>query len=201
MSVLLMDLGNVVINTNFHRVFASWAAAAGIDKQVFYDHWSADEAYEQHEVGALEFDEYCQTLAVRIGVELPAEAWRSGWNALFEGVYPGVIRRLRTLRDQVDVYAFSNTNNTHADCFQALYGDDLTVFRHVYVSSAIGLRKPDVPAYHFVANDIGVAPSGITFIDDHPDNIAGANAAGLVTIHARGDEQVSAALDRFAAEL
>ncbi|MXY54056.1 MAG: HAD-IA family hydrolase [Gammaproteobacteria bacterium] len=59
----------------------------------------------------------------------------------------------------------------------------LTAFRHIYVSSTIGLRKPNAKAYRHVADDMGFACREITFLDDNADNIAGAEAVGMQTVH------------------
>ena len=37
---VLLDLGGVVLEIDFHRVFASWANDSGVDKSMFYEQWS-----------------------------------------------------------------------------------------------------------------------------------------------------------------
>ncbi|MFT4215872.1 MAG: HAD family phosphatase [Micropruina sp.] len=48
----------------------------------------------------------------------------------------------------------------------------------VYVSALIGAAKPKREIYDHAAADLGVAASEIAFIDDRPENVDGALAAG-----------------------
>ena len=56
-------------------------------------------------------------------------------------------------------------------------------FREIYLSSTIGLRKPEAAAYDHVVKAIGVPASRIVFFDDSAENIAGARARGLNAVH------------------
>jgi len=88
----------------------------------------------------------------------------------------------------------SNTNNAHVEYFPAAYPDVLVHFREIFLSSAIGLRKPDAEAYDHVVKAIGVPAQRIVFFDDSADNIAGARARGLVGIHVTSPDDVAKAL-------
>ena len=59
------------------------------------------------------------------------------------------------------------------------YADVLGHFREMFLSSTIGLRKPDAAAYDHVVKAIGVPASRIVFFDDLAENIEGARARGL----------------------
>ena len=67
-------------------------------------------------------------------------------------------------------------------------------FREIYLSSTIGLRKPDAAAYDHVVKAIGVPASRIVFFDDSADNIAGARARGLTAVHVTSPDDVAKAL-------
>ena len=58
----------------------------------------------------------------------------------------------------------------------------------------MGRRKPDVEAFHYVAQRMQVAPERILFLDDNAENIAGAQQAGLQTQQVLGAEAVLKAL-------
>lgn len=51
-------------------------------------------------------------------------------------------------------------------------------FDHVYVSALIGSAKPKRAIYDHAAADLGVEPGAIAFVDDRPENVAGALDAG-----------------------
>lgn len=52
------------------------------------------------------------------------------------------------------------------------------LFDRVYVSALIGAAKPKRPIYDHARADLGVEPSAIAFVDDRPENVDGAFAAG-----------------------
>ncbi len=53
------------------------------------------------------------------------------------------------------------------------------LFDDVVDSSEVGVRKPDPEIYRLACARLGVAPERSLFVDDHPGNVAGAEAAGL----------------------
>jgi putative hydrolase of the HAD superfamily len=58
-------------------------------------------------------------------------------------------------------------------------GIDPAQFDVLLSSAAIGVSKPEVRAYHAAADALGLPPAACLFVDDHPANVAGANAAGM----------------------
>ena len=67
-------------------------------------------------------------------------------------------------------------------------------FRKMFLSSTIGLRKPDAAAYDHVVKEIGVPAGRIVFFDDSADNIEGARARGLLAVHVTSTRDVADAL-------
>jgi len=194
---VLFDLGNVVLEVDFRRTFRHWAGSAGVDESHLHQHWSLDEAYAAHETGRLEFEEYIEALSDRLGITLSLDQWMDGWNDLFVGPYENVLERLRTLNGTIPMYAFTNTNPTHEAVWRNRYPEALGHFEEIFVSSTIGLRKPDVDAYEWVAAAMSLAPEEILFLDDTLENVEGARTAGLQTEWIRSEQDVVQALTRF----
>jgi putative hydrolase of the HAD superfamily len=67
-------------------------------------------------------------------------------------------------------------------------------FREIFLSSRIGLRKPDAAAYDHVVKAIGAPAGRIVFFDDLAENIEGARARGLTAVHVTSTDDVSEAL-------
>ena len=107
---------------------------------------------------------------------------------------PGIAAALARAGAKLPLYAFSNTNGAHVEHFSKAYADVLGHFREVFLSSTIGLRKPEAAAYDHVVNTIGVPASRIVFFDDSADNIAGARARGLTAVHVTSPDDVAKAL-------
>ncbi len=96
---------------------------------------------------------------------------------------PDIAELLPRAAQQLPLYAFSNTNRPHVDHFSKEYAGLLGHFRELYLSSSIGLRKPDVEAFDHVVAAIGVPANRIVFFDDLAENIEGARSRGLTTVH------------------
>lgn len=194
MKALLLDLGGVVIDVDPQRCFAYWADAADVDVGYIAERWCADEAYEAFEIGAIGFGEYLESLAGRLDISLGEDDWRAGWNALLGDPIADVVAALPALAARVPLYCFSNTNVVHQAAWERRHADALAPFRRIYVSWQLGMRKPSVTAYRRVADDIGVAPEDIVFLDDNAANVRGASAAGLVAHHVPNAAATMAAL-------
>ena len=67
-------------------------------------------------------------------------------------------------------------------------------FSEIFLSSTIGLRKPDAAAYDHVVKAIGVPAHRIVFFDDLAENIEGARMRGLTAVHVTSSDDVANAL-------
>ena len=176
---VLLDLGGVIMDIDPRACFVSWARAAGVDVGAIAARWAVDDAYKAFEVGAMDFDEYVDSLSRRLCISLTRDEWRTGWNELLRDLFEDVAGLLPLVASALPLYVFSNTNPVHQEAWQSRFASALTPVRKIYTSWEIGLRKPNVEAYLAVADDIGVAPADILFVDDNTENVAGGKAAGL----------------------
>lgn len=194
---LLFDLGRVVIDIDFSRVLACWAGHAGCTPADIVERFVQDEAYHHHERGRISDAAFFANLRNVLGIAISDAQFLEGWNAIFVGEMPGIAPLLARAAKHLPLYAFSNTNAPHVEHFSARYAELLTPFREIFLSSAIGLRKPDAAAYDHVVKAIGVPAERIVFFDDLPANIEGARACGLKAVQVRSSDDVSAALTQL----
>lgn len=68
------------------------------------------------------------------------------------------------------------------------------LFDRAFLSTELGLHKPDRAIFERVLAELGCAPSEAVFTDDKPENVAGARAAGMHAIHYRDFDGFSADL-------
>jgi FMN phosphatase YigB (HAD superfamily) len=192
---LLFDLGGVLIRLDWDAVFAHWARSCGADAAALRRRFVFDEAYERHERGEIDAARYFDGLRRTLGIDLPDAELEAGWNALFVGEIAETTRLVARAAARIPVHLFSNTNVAHQAAWSRDYAEALRPFGRVFVSSEIGLRKPDRAAFEHVAREIGAAPGRILFFDDTESNVAGARAAGLQAVHVRSPDDVARALD------
>ena len=196
---LLLDLGGVVLGVDGGACFRHWAHAAGVPVADIARRWQVGEAYADLETNRIDFDTYLGRLAAQLGIELSKSDWQNGWNALLREPIGPVVDALPRIAEAIPLYCFSNTNAMHQAVWEKRLGDALTPFRKIYASWQIGLRKPDVEAFRYVAADMGYRPGEIGFLDDNKANVAGARAAGMAAVRIKTPQDTLAVIDAFLA--
>ena len=191
---LLFDLGRVVLDIDFNKTLECWAGHADCEPEHLVGRFARDDMYQRHETGKIGDAEYFAALRASLGVDLSDAQFLEGWNAIFAGEMPGIAPLLERAAQRLPLYAFSTTNGAHVEHFSQAYADVLGHFREMFLSSAIGLRKPDAAAYDHVVKAIGVPASRIVFFDDLAENIDGARACGLTAVHVTSPDDVAHAL-------
>jgi FMN phosphatase YigB (HAD superfamily) len=188
---LLFDLGRVVIDIDFSRTIARWAEHAGCEPLQLHQRFALDDIYKRHETGQIDDAGFFDGLRTSLGVGLSDAQFLEGWNAIFKGDMPGIEPLLARAARRWPLYAFSNTNTAHAEHFSKAFAGVLRHFKEIFLSSQIGLRKPDAAAYDHVIKAIGVPASRIVFFDDLAENIEGARARGLIAVHVTSPDDVA----------
>jgi glucose-1-phosphatase len=191
---LLFDLGRVVLDIDFSKAIACWAGHAGCEPEAIVARFVRDEAYRLHEVGGLSDADYFQSLRDSLRIDISDAQFLEGWNAIFAGEMPDIAELLPRAARHLPVYAFSNTNRPHVDYFSKEHAGLIGHFRELYLSSSIGLRKPDAEAFDHVVAAMGVPAHRIVFFDDLAENVEGARARGLVAVHVTSPTDVGNAL-------
>jgi glucose-1-phosphatase len=191
---LLFDLGRVVLDIDFNKALACWAGHAACEPADLADRFPRGEIYHRHERGEISDAEYFADLRTSLGIAISDAQFLEGWNAIFAGEMPDIARLLARAAKRLPLYAFSNTNGAHVEYFSVAYADVLGHFREIFLSSTIGLRKPDAAAYDHVVKAIGVPAKRIVFFDDLAENVEAARHSGLTAVHVTSPGDVAAAL-------
>ena len=191
---LLFDLGGVVIEIDFDRVLRHWEALSTLTAAELKSAFYFDEAYQRHERGEIAGGEYFAHLRENLSLKGSDEEIAAGWNSVFVAEIPEVLEAILKVREQWPCYAFTNTNPTHLQAWKSGYPAVFQAFDRVFISSDLGLRKPERESFDAIAAEIGVALENILFFDDTWENIVGAKKAGLQTVHVQSPSDVRKAL-------
>lgn len=191
---LLFDLGGIVFEIDFDLAIRSWARRSRLSVGEIRNRFSMDAAYEQHERGEIDAAEYFEHLRGRLEMDGSDEEIAASWNSIFVREIDESVNDIAIARGRLPCYAFTNTNPTHQAAWMAEFPGLVDAFERIFVSSELGLRKPERAAFDAISAAIGVPLSAVLFFDDTLENVEGALSAGLQAVHVQSPEDLRRAL-------
>jgi len=195
---LLFDLGGVLIEIDFDRVFHGWTRYSPLSPEQIRARFAVDTAYHGHERGEVDAAAYFEHLRRLLVLDASDAEIAAGWNAIFVGRIEPALAHLRRAREILPCFCFTNTNPTHQAVWSRAYPELTSLFDGIFTSWEMGMRKPERPAFETVAHRIGVDPGGILFFDDLDSNIAGAKATGMQAVLVRDPDDIRRGLTGIA---
>ena len=194
---LLFDLGGVVIEIDFDLALRHWATHSALSLAELRRSFCFDAAYQRHERGEIGAAEYFRHLRNTLKLRGTDEQIAAGWNAIFVSEIAETLALVEQARTRFPCHAFTNSNPTHQAAWQPAYPRVLAAFDRVFVSWQLGCRKPELAAFEAVCKALDLPPSAILFFDDTPENVTGAERAGLQAVQVQSPADVRRALARL----
>jgi putative hydrolase of the HAD superfamily len=176
---IIFDLGNVIINISFDKIFEYWAQVSGREVQEIKQKFEFDDVYAQFERGSITPATYRKYISDKLELCLSDDEFDHGWNNLYLDVAPGIEQLLSLLKSQLRLIALTIANEIHAQRWRKKYASLLSHFEKVFCSSEIGARKPEKKAYEIVLRYLNVDPQRVIFFDDSPKNVEVASHIGI----------------------
>jgi epoxide hydrolase-like predicted phosphatase len=180
-SGLLVDFGGV-LTTNVFEAFAGFCAREGLDTDFVRNAFREDETARrllfELELGRIEVPEFERRFGAAIGVAdcdgLIERLWADMGpdDEMIEAV---AAFRARGVRTGLVSNSWGTALKYEAELMERLF--DATVISHL-----VGMRKPDEEIYRVAADEIGLPPSELVFVDDLPGNLKPARAMGMATV-------------------
>ena len=198
---LVFDLGGVILDLDFGATISAFSRLSGADASHLYTQTRQVDLFDEFERGEIAPEAFRARLRERLqlgdgtsDVELDA-----AWNALLGSIPEDRLQLLRRLKQETRTFLLSNTNAIHIGQFLLDYGarhetahgawSDL--FEKPLYSHELGARKPERRIFDRVAEQFGLEPSRIVFIDDNADNVAAARDAGWRAEHHTPDRTLA----------
>ena len=193
-SALLFDLGGVMIDIDFERALLRWSKQSHLPVAELRRRFAMDKAYQQHERGEIPASEYFAHLRRTLELEASDTDIERGWNDIFVGEVAATISYVATVQTKLPCYLFSNTNPTHQAFWINNFPTAIESFQRIFVSSELGLRKPDPQAFEAIAAETGFRLDETLFFDDSEENVTAARQIGMPSVLVRGHSDVATAL-------
>lgn len=178
---VILDWGGVLMRTEDGGPRLAWDARLGlapgsVNRTVF-----ESTAWQGALVGQASEAELWADVGARLGLAdgALAEFQRDFWAG--DRLDGGLVALIRGLRPRYKTALLSN--------FTARLRDELAqhslldAFDAIIISGEVGIVKPDARVYRLAAGRLGVPPGECLFVDDYDENIAGARAVGMQTLH------------------
>ena len=201
---ILLDLGGVLIDVDYHRTANAFNALGFDGFEAIYSKAQQDHLFDGFEIGALSPDDFRSRIRALHGNGITDVQVDHCWNAMLGRIPQERIDLVKRLRERYRVLLLSNTNAIHVPDFERIIAehngiaDFKALFDGAYYSCEMGLRKPDAEAFHHVLSRHGAEPERTLFIDDSIQHVVGAREAGLKAEHLDlRKEDVARLLDRL----
>ena len=178
----IFDLGNVIFNIDWEPMFEAWSLYSGVPAKMLKEKGKSDEKIEQFERNDISSEDFLRHINTMLGIELSHDEFCNGWNAIFMEANEEVCSLLPGLKNRMRLVAYTNTNEIHAAVWSERYADILQHFDEIFISSKIGLRKPEPEGFQHVLKQRGVAAYECVFFDDFEANIKGAEQLGIKAV-------------------
>lgn len=183
MQLAIFDLGDVVFRIDPLAPFRAWERFGAGPAHDLAAWLEADPRCHEFERGELSNHAFYCHVRDMLGLgEMSYDDFVADWNSIYREPHQEVVACLERLVTRIPCVALTNTNAVHCQAWPDLYDDILRHFDRLYVSSQIGLRKPDHACYQHVLADMRVEPAAAIFFDDKPVNVEGAAALGVSAI-------------------
>ena len=186
---LLLDLGGVLIDVDYHASANAFKALGFTDFDALYSKAKQDHLFDGFETGTLSPAQFRDRIRQLFRPDITDTDIDRCWNAMLGSIPKERIALVGQLKRHFRVLLLSNTNAIHVPAFSGIIrrengiADFKALFHGAYYSCEIGLRKPNTDAYAYVLREHGAAPECTLFIDDSIQHVIGARAAGLQAEH------------------
>jgi putative hydrolase of the HAD superfamily len=179
---IVFDLGKVVFDLSFDRIFQFWANISGRQFDDIKDKFQFDTTFDRFEKNEITPGQFRNEISKRLALKLSEQEFDEGWCNLYLDIYKGIDNLLAELKQNYKLVALTNANIIHSKIWKIKYADTLQYFQKTFSSHELRERKPDAKAYQIVLGYLQVEPQQTVFLDDNIENINGADQLGIKTI-------------------
>ncbi|SBS79128.1 HAD-superfamily hydrolase subfamily IA variant 3 [uncultured Mycobacterium sp.] len=178
---VVFDMGGV-LTVDPYAALRDYAVTLQIPEDTLVGHVRGSR-FAEVETGALSMRDFLKfacrgvegRFGVRVDIRLLAEALAAG-----QQVRPEMVELIGELVSNGVKVGLLTNNAKEARAWWASGVLPLEFFTAVVDSSDVGVRKPDPRIFVITADRLGCPPERVMFFDDTPENVAGAQAVGMI---------------------
>lgn len=199
---LLLDLGGVVLNVDYHKMVDVFKEYGIMDFDKHFTQAKQVEIIDKFEEGKCTIEEFRNGIRDLVKVDLTDEQIDNAWFSMILDLPKERIELIGLLKLKYNVYLFSNTNELHIELLKKRYEEEFgfdifqMLFTKAYFSNEIKMRKPHPESFQWLLNYAEIKAEETLFIEDSPQHIEGAKKVGLNTYWLTGGETINDLYDK-----
>jgi putative hydrolase of the HAD superfamily len=193
-SAILFDLGGVLVDWDGVGPLRKLTQGR-LSQEQARRFWLESPWVRKFEMGHCSAEAFGAGVVEELQLGISSEKFLAAFKSWDRGLFPGAFELLRELKPRYQLYCLSNNNPLHWESseLQRL----LQNFSRTFVSFEIGLIKPDLAVFEYVAERLPEPPSRVLFLDDNPECITAAIQGGFQACQAKGIEAARRAITDF----
>ena len=197
----IFDMDDVLYDYDWRMRMAGMTELTGLSLSRLRELWWHDQGEWAAEAGVYTTAEsYLEAFTAAIGMSVDEDEWVRVRGAAM-APRPAAIAAVERAAELGDVTLLTNNGAMTAKHLRTLAPELVPVFGdHLYTSSHYGARKPNPVVFERVLTAYDRTASEAFFVDDMPDNVAGAASIGITAHLYSSPEALLAAIEDFAAE-
>jgi len=188
---IIFDLGGVLVYSPRGNIGEEVSKFAGVDYESFTK--ANEHIYNLTVTGEISLLDFYEKTLNKLNLKKPtAQELLSKHLEIYNNNFKldnDVLKIILDLTDKYSLVSLTNTEKEIADR-NKLKNSVFMYFKKNYLSTDLGLMKPNLDIYEYVINDLKVNPQELIFIDDKEENIIPAKNLGMNTIHYKNPIQL-----------
>ena len=197
---LLFDLGDVLVGLEFDRAYRAASEISRYTPDEIREKLREARLAEPYEHGQMSSQEFHRRCVELLGLDLEFDQFAELWGNMFSKEQLLDDSLLDSLAGRYRTVIVSNTNELHMRYIRREY-DVLRHFDEFVLSHEVGVMKPARKFYEKALETAKASAAQCVFIDDRPENVAGAEAMGIPNILFRGQPRLVESLAALGVKL
>ncbi len=192
---VFFDLGGVILRTEYQAPREHLAERLNMEYENLVRLVFESETSRKASLGEISAEEHWASVVNKLN--RPASEAKSIRDEFFAGDITDrdLLDFIRSLRPRYKTGLISNAWGDLRDWIVTEKFDD--AFDHMVISAEVGVMKPKPEIYLLALEQMGVSPADAIFVDDFIENVKGAQAVGMSTVHFRNIDQAVAQLRKL----
>lgn len=177
--LVIFDMDGVLDRYDLPARLERLAAATGKNAEAIYAAIWESGLEDEADAGKCSAKEYLKTCCERVGAPITRTDWIAARRA---AMTPNreVLALAAALKRTTGIAVLTNNGFLVKETFPEMFPELPPLFgERLHVAAEFGTKKPDPEVYRRLAARHGIPPRAAMMIDDKPENVRGAEAAGL----------------------